>query len=271
MRSALTIAGSDSSGGAGIQADIKAMMAQGVFAQSVITALTAQNTQGVYGILATPPEFVSAQLEAVFQDIRPDAVKVGMVSDPAVATAIAEGLRRFEAHNVVVDPVMVATSGAALSDDEAVHAVVRELFPLASLVTPNLTEASVLEGIATGAEPRSIGTREDMVRAGKAILGLGCAAVLVKGGHVFGAADDVLLTADGAEEWFSAERVDTDNTHGTGCTLSSAIAANLAKGCDVRTAVGEAKRYLTGALQHDPHLGHGNGPLNHAWEFFPEI
>ena len=258
MKSALTIAGSDSSGGAGIQADIKAMSALGVFAQSAITALTAQNTTGVYGVHAVPPEFIVQQIQVVFDDIRPDAVKIGMISEPEQVKAIAEALKKVQAENIVLDPVMVATSGSELSSNEAVEANVAYLMPLACVVTPNIAEAEVLSGM-------KIDSREDMVAAGKAICEAGAQAVLVKGGHLGDTADDLLYYSDGTAKWFSAPRVETANTHGTGCTLSSAIAAHLALGYELSEAVEKAKAYLTGALRHDPHLGKGSGPLNHFW------
>lgn len=261
MKVALTIAGSDSSGGAGIQADIKTMTALGVMAESVITALTAQNTLGVQGVAATEPAFVELQIESVFSDIRPDAVKIGMLPTADVVRAVARGLRRFEAKHMVLDPVMVSTSGAALSEDSAVRALVEELFPLAEVVTPNIPEAEVLSGL-------SITSKDDMLAATYAIQRLGAAAVLIKGGHLTHDADDVLLLSDGRLVWYAQERVDTPNTHGTGCTLSSAIASWLARGCDVEEAVRRAKFYLTGALSHDLNFGAGSGPVNHVWQWY---
>ena len=241
MKTALSIAGSDSSGGAGIQADIKTMSALGVYAESVVTALTAQNTMGVQGVVATDPDFVLLQMESVFSDICPNAVKIGMLP-----TA-----------EVVLDPVMVATSGAALSEAPAVQALV-DLLVRASVVTPNIPEAEVLSGMR-------IETKEDMLAAAKAIQLKGAQAVLVKGGHLAEEADDVLLEANGAVTWLSAQRVETKNTHGTGCTLSSAIASYLAKGETLKHAVAFAKRYLTEAIQSNPGLGKGNGPVNHLF------
>lgn len=252
------------------------MMAQGVFAQSVITALTAQNTLGVQDVLDVSCDFVGKQIDAVFEDIRPDAVKIGMISDSEVARTIAERLKAHDARRIVLDPVMVATSGAALSSDSSVVAVVDGLFGIADLVTPNLSEAEALVGLAidrglTSWEGRvSLSSEEDMLRAAQAIRLLGAHAVLVKGGHLSGDAVDLLLFEDGSVRRLSSKRIDTDNTHGTGCTLSSAIAANLAKGMDLEEAVVVAKEYLTGALAHDPGLGRGNGPLNHGWAFFGE-
>lgn len=257
MKTALTIAGSDSSGGAGIQADIKTMSALGIYAESVVTALTAQNTMGVQGVVATDPDFVLLQMESVFSDIRPNAVKIGMLPTAEVVRAVGQGLQRFGAQNVVLDPVMVATSGAALSEAPAVQ-VLFDLLPQASVVTPNIPEAEVLSGIP-------IETKEDMLTAAKAIQSKRAQAVLVKGGHLAEEADDVLLEANGAVTWLSAQRVETKNTHGTGCTLSSAIASYLAKGETLKHAVAFAKRYLTEAIQANPGLGKGNGPVNHLF------
>ena len=258
MKCALTIAGSDSSGGAGIQADIKTMSALGVYAESVITALTAQNTLGVQGVEPTSPTFVRAQMDSVFADIRPDAVKIGMLANAQIVHAVAAGLKAHQARNIVVDPVMVATSGDALAEDSTVAAL-DELLSIAALATPNIPEAEVLSGMY-------IQSREDMTEAAKRICETKtCPAVLVKGGHLDKVADDVLVTASGEEIWFSHERIATENTHGTGCTLSSAIASYLALGKNLPDAINLAKEYLTGALANDPHLGHGHGPVNHLW------
>ncbi len=258
MKTALTIAGSDSSGGAGIQADIKTMTANGVFAMSAITALTAQNTTGVQGIFEVPPEFRALQIDSVFTDIRPDAVKIGMVSSIGLIEAISERLRFYKAEKIVVDPVMVATSGARLLSDDAADTLKRELLPLAAVLTPNIPEAEVLASM-------EIGTPEDMVRAAE-IIGesYGC-AVLCKGGHHLNDAND-LLWQHGKAHWFYGKRIDNPNTHGTGCTLSSAIASNLAKGCDLETAVERAKAYISGALAAMLDLGSGSGPMNHAFD-----
>ena len=254
---ALTIAGSDSSGGAGIQADLKTMTMNGVFAMSAVTALTAQNTLGVTGIMEVSPEFLGLQLDAVFTDIPPDAVKIGMVSSSALIAAIAAKLRQYSARNIVLDPVMVATSGARLISEDAVEALERELLPLASVATPNIPEAEVLSGM-------SIRSEGDMEAAARAIgERFGC-AVLCKGGHSLSDANDVLF-ADGALRWFRGRRIDNPNTHGTGCTLSSAIAANLAKGVPMPDAIAAAKEYISGALAAMLDLGHGRGPMNHAW------
>ncbi len=257
MKTALSIAGSDSSGGAGIQADIKTMTMHGVYAMSAITAMTAQNTTGVRAIQESTPEFLKQQLDAVFEDIFPDAVKIGMVSSGELIRVIADRLRCFDAKNVVVDPVMVATSGSALMKTDAVQTLMEELLPLAALVTPNIPEAQVLSGL-------TIRGRDDMAAAAKRISDTFHCAVLVKGGHSIHDADD-LLYANGALRWFAGRRIDNPNTHGTGCTLSSAIAANLAKGCSLAEAVQRAKDYISGALEAMLDLGKGPGPMNHAF------
>ena len=257
MRTALTIAGSDSSGGAGIQADIKTMLANGVFAMTAITALTAQNTTGVRDILEATPAFLGEQIDAVFEDIRPDAVKIGMVSSTQLIEVIAQRLTFHQAKNIVVDPVMVATSGSELMRTDAVAALQEKLIPLAAVVTPNIPEAQILSGM-------TIRDAADMERAARAIGdSCGC-AVLLKGGHSVSDADD-LLYADGSVQWFRGRRIPNPNTHGTGCTLSSAIASNLAKGYDLETAVRRAKAYISGALAAMLDLGHGSGPMNHAF------
>ena len=257
MKTALTIAGSDSSGGAGIQADLKTMTMNGVFAMSAITALTAQNTLGVTGIMEVSPEFLALQIDAVFTDIPPDAVKVGMVSSAPLIRVIAAKLRQYGARNVVVDPVMVATSGARLISEDATGALQGELLPLATVITPNIPEAEALAG-------RPIHSAADMEAVARA-LGerLGC-AVLCKGGHALNDANDFLWRG-GAGRWFEGRRIDNPNTHGTGCTLSSAIAANLAKGASLDEAVARAKVYLSGALAARLDLGHGRGPMDHGW------
>nr|WP_226836102.1 hydroxymethylpyrimidine/phosphomethylpyrimidine kinase [Bifidobacterium leontopitheci] len=284
----LTVAGSDSSGGAGIQADLKTMLANGVFGMSAITALTAQNTMGVTGVENVSPEMVAAQIDAVFADIPPQAVKIGMVSSAPLIEAIADRLAAHHATNVVLDPVMVATSGARLIDNDAIDALTSRLFPLATVITPNIPETEVLlelgggqaaaddavaqhaaewtgdaaseTGSATIAGPAAMET------AGRAIeRRYGC-AVLVKGGHGVADASD-LLVSGGATTWFHGTRVDNPNTHGTGCTLSSAIASNLAKGETLEGAIRLAKVYLTGALEAQLDLGHGSGPMDHAWRW----
>ena len=257
MRTALTIAGSDSSGGAGIQADIKAMTMNGVYAMSAVTALTAQNTTGVSGIMEVPPEFLRQQLDMIFTDIFPDAVKIGMVSSSGLIRAISEALKFYGARNIVVDPVMVSTSGAKLISDDAVKTLADELLPLATVATPNIPEAEILSGM-------KISGRDDMEKAGAKISeDYGC-SVLVKGGHAVNDADDVLCEGD-TVTWFHGERINTTNTHGTGCTLSSAIAANLAKGYTLSDAVSLAKEYISGALGTMLDLGKGSGPMNHAF------
>ena len=257
MKTALTIAGSDSSGGAGIQADIKTMMANGVYAMSAITALTAQNTTGVTAILNVTPEFLAQELDAVFTDIYPDAVKIGMVSESELIRTIAARLKQYGAKNIVVDPVMVATSGAKLICDEAVDILKTELFPLASVLTPNIPETEVLTG-------RLVRSAEDMVEAARQIAETYHCAVLVKGGHKLNDANDLLYT-DGSYRWFNGKRIDNPNTHGTGCTLSSAIASNLAKGLSMEVSVERAKEYISGALSAMLNLGQGSGPMDHGF------
>ncbi len=257
MKTALSIAGSDSSGGAGIQADIKTMTMNGVYAMSAITAMTAQNTTGVRAIQESTPEFLKQQLDAVFEDIYPDAVKIGMVSSGELIRVIADRLRYFDAKNVVVDPVMVATSGSALMKTDAVQTLMEELLPLAALVTPNIPEAQVLSGL-------TIRGKEDMAAAAKQIGDTFHCAVLVKGGHSIHDAND-LLYVNGELRWFAGRRIDNPNTHGTGCTLSSAIAANLARGYSLSEAVQRAKDYISGALEAMLDLGRGSGPMNHAF------
>ena len=259
MRTALTIAGSDSSGGAGIQADIKTMMANGVFAMSAITAMTAQNTTGVTAIMDATPEFLKAELDEVFTDIFPDAVKIGMVSKSSLIRVIAERLRFYKPGFIVVDPVMVATSGAKLISDEAVRTLREELLPLATILTPNIPETEVLSGM-------EVRGPEDMIRAAEKISRNYHCAVLCKGGHNVSDAND-LLYWDGSYRWFYGKRIDNPNTHGTGCTLSSAIASNLAKGFDLDTSVERAKAYISGALGAMLDLGHGSGPMNHSFAF----
>ena len=257
MKTALTIAGSDSSGGAGIQADIKTMTANGVYAMSAITALTAQNTTGVQGIFEVSPDFLAQQLDSIFCDIRPDAVKIGMVSSTGLIEVIAQKLRAYHAENIVVDPVMVATSGSKLISDDAVAALKAHLLPLATVLTPNIPETEVLSGM-------TVRTPDDMVAAARAISEQYRCAVLCKGGHQLNDAND-LLWRDGTSKWFNGKRIDNPNTHGTGCTLSSAIASNLAKGYDLDTSVQKAKTYISGALGAMLDLGRGSGPMNHAY------
>lgn len=257
MKTALTIAGSDSSGGAGIQADIKTMTANGVYAMSAITALTAQNTTGVTGIFETTPDFLAKQLDAVFTDIFPDAVKIGMVSSAELIEVIAEKLRFYGAKNIVVDPVMVATSGSKLLRDDAVKALTEQLLPMADLLTPNIPEAEILSG-------RSISDAAGMEAAARYISEMYHCSVLCKGGHQVHDADD-LLWRNGSGKWFRGRRIQNPNTHGTGCTLSSAIASNLAKSYDLDTSVERAKAYISGALSAMLDLGHGSGPMDHMF------
>lgn len=257
MKKVLTIAGSDSSGGAGIQADLKTMLAHGVYGMSAITALTAQNTTGVYGVMEATGDFVALQLDCVFRDIRPDAVKIGMVSNGDVIAAIGRKLAEYGAENIVVDPVMVATSGSPLMKDGAAAALVRQLFPLAAAVTPNLPEAECLCGFP-------IRSAEEMEKAARVIGETTPGGVIIKGGHLTGSADD-LLWQNGRARWYRAPRVDNPNTHGTGCTLSSAIASNLALGMDLPDAFGAAKAYVAGALAQGLNLGAGSGPLPHGY------
>lgn len=261
-KTALTIAGSDSSGGAGIQADIKTMQANGVYAMSAITALTAQNTTGVTGIMEVSPEFLEQQLDAVITDIRPDAVKIGMVSSEELIKMISKKLKEYHLENIVVDPVMVATSGSRLLEEDAVDTLKKELLPIATVITPNIPEAEILCGM-------EIHTEEDMVAAAKAIYeDLGC-AVLLKGGHNINDANDLLYTKEEVS-WFKGKRINNPNTHGTGCTLSSAIAANLAKGFDLKISVQRAKDYISRALADMLDLGAGSGPMNHAFDLKDE-
>ncbi len=257
MKTALTVAGSDSSGGAGIQADIKTMTMHGVFAMSAITALTAQNTTGVSGILEVTPAFLADQMDMVFNDIRPDAVKIGMVLNSELIRTIADRLTFYKAENIVVDPVMVATSGADLMQSDAVITMKTCLLPIAVLVTPNIPEAEVLSGM-------KIENEEDMVRAALYINETYGCSVLLKGGHSINDAND-LLCQRGECRWFYGKRIQNSNTHGTGCTLSSAIASNLAKGYDLETSVQGAKDYISGALAAMLDLGKGSGPMNHAF------
>ena len=260
MRTAVTIAGSDSSGGAGIQADLKTMIANGVYGMSAITALTAQNTTGVQGIFEVTPEFLEQEIDSVFTDIRPDAVKIGMLYDAEIIHEVAERLRAHHAKNIVLDPVMVATSGANLISDDAIAALTGKLFPMATVVTPNIPEAEVLTDTL-------IRDQEDMEAAAHRLVErYGCAA-LVKGGHGTEDANDVLAETDGTVTWFDGARINNPNTHGTGCTLSSAIASYLALGDTLPKAIKHAKKYLTGALKAQLNLGHGSGPMDHFWKY----
>ena len=257
MKTALSIAGSDSSGGAGIQADIKTMTANGVYAMTAITALTAQNTTGVTGIMEVTPEFLAQQLDSIFTDIRPDAVKIGMVSSSALIQVIAEKLKEYKAENIVVDPVMVATSGSKLISDDAIETLKTYLMPLSSILTPNIPEAEVLSGM-------KVETEEEMILAAKKISETFHCAVLCKGGHQLNDAND-LLYRDGEYKWFHGKRIQNPNTHGTGCTLSSAIASNLAKGYSMDESVKRAKDYISEALEAMLDLGKGSGPMKHCF------
>ena len=262
MRTALTIAGTDPSGGAGIQADIKTMTVNGVFAMSAVTALVAQNTTGVKSIVECTPEFLAEQLDCVLTDIFPDAVKTGMVSSIPLIEVIADKLREYGAKNLVVDPVMVATSGDRLISQDAVETLKARLLPMAAVITPNIPEAELLSGL-------EIRSAADMETAARSICdGYGC-AVLCKGGHNLNDANDLLWQSSGGR-WFRGKRIDNPNTHGTGCTLSSAIASNLAKGYSLAEAVERAKAYLSGALGAMLDLGHGPGPMDHAFDIKPE-
>ena len=257
----LTIAGSDSGGGAGIQADLKTFSALGCFGMSAITALTAQNTQGVRAIHAVPPEMLCQQIDAVVDDMGVHAVKVGMLHSVEVVATVADAIDRHQLPHVVLDPVMVATSGAVLIEQPAVQALISQLFGRVSLVTPNLDEAALLVG-------RPMATQDDMERAASDLLAMGAHAVLVKGGHLAGdMVHDLLATRTGLRHWMHAPRIASANTHGTGCTLSSAIAAHLALGADLRDAVESARAYVRGALEHGAaaRTGHGSGPLNHGF------
>lgn len=262
MKVALTIAGSDSSGGAGIQADLKAMSLNGVFSESVITALTAQNTTGVSGIMDVTSEFLEKQMDAVFTDIFPDAVKIGMVSDKDLIRSIALKLEQYEAKNIVLDPVMVATSGSKLLKDDAIEALKEELFPLALLITPNIPEAELISSL-------KIEDEGDMEKAAQKIYEDYGVNVLLKGGHRVNDANDYLYE-NGSGKWIKGERIDNPNTHGTGCTLSSAISANLAKGDDLEEAIRKAKKYLEGCLKDGLNLGKESGPMNHAFDIKAE-
>ena len=263
MKKALSIAGSDCSGGAGIQADIKTMTMNGVYAMSAVTALTAQNTLGVYAIQESTPEFLKQQLDAVFSDIFPDAVKIGMVSSSQLIQAIADRLKFHNARNIVVDPVMVATVGSALMKNGAVQTLIDELLPLSTVVTPNIPEAQVLSGLA-------ITNKAEMEKAAKYIGDTYSCAVLLKGGHSINDAND-LLYSDGKMVWFEGERINNPNTHGTGCTLSSAIASNLAKGFTLEESIRRSKEYIQGALSAMLDLGEGSGPMQHNFDLQGEF
>lgn len=259
MKTALTIAGSDCSGGAGIQADIKTMTMCGVYAMSAITALTAQNTQGVTSVTEVSPDFLRQQIDAVFEDIRPDAVKIGMVPSAALVEVIAERLKHYGAEHIIVDPVAVSTSGSRLSTTNGYEAMKKLLLPIAELVTPNIPEAELISGL-------TINSEEEMITAAKSIgKRFGC-SVLCKGGHNTNSANDFLFTVNGEGIWFRGKRIDTTNTHGTGCTLSSAIAANLAKEHSMRYSIQTSKEYVSSALSAGLDLGKGSGPVHHSFD-----
>lgn len=257
MKKVLTIAGSDCSGGAGIQADIKTITAHKMYAMSAITALTAQNTTGVYGILDAGADFVGLQLDCIFQDIYPDAVKIGMVANKDIIKMIANKLVEYKAKNIVADPVMVSTAGSRLMEEDASTVLIEKLLPLATIITPNLPEAEVLCNFP-------IKNQDDCIKAAETIAQKIPTAILIKGGHLSDTADD-LLWNNGSVHWFKGERIDNPNTHGTGCTLSSAIASNLAAGHDLVTSIQNAKNYITGALKDGLNLGKSSGPLNHMY------
>lgn len=255
----LTIAGSDSGGGAGIQADLKTMSALGCFGMSAITALTAQNTTGVRAIHAVPPQMLTDQIDAVVEDIGVDAVKIGMLHAPDIVAAVASAIDKHQLRRVVLDPVMVATSGAVLIDNPAISALVEQLFPRVDIITPNLDEASLLVG-------RTLQSEQDMQQAAHQLQEMGAAAVLLKGGHLQGdTVSDLFLSREGQPQWLRAPRIHSHNTHGTGCTLSSAIASHLALGHSLTEAIAQAHRYIRQALQSGAAVrtGHGSGPLNH--------
>lgn len=257
MYKVLTIAGSDSSGGAGIQADLKTMTALKVYGMSVITALTAQNTCGVISIFDVDKDFVMDQLDAVFTDIFPDSIKIGMVSNKEVILAIAEKLKEYKAKNIVLDPVMVSTSGSKLLKDDAKEALITKLMPLSTIITPNIPEAEVLSNI-------KIKNKEDMITAAKIISKSYNGHILLKGGHSTTDSDDLLFSSKNYE-WIKGEKINNPNTHGTGCTLSSAIASYIAMGNTINNSVLKAKQYVTGAIRANLNLGRGRGPLNHMW------
>lgn len=257
MNTVLTIAGTDPTGGAGVQADLKTFMAHNVYGMSIITALVAQNTLGVKDIMNVTPNFLEEQFDCVFNDIFPDALKIGMVSETELIHTIVKKLKQYHARHIVVDPVMVSTSGSRLIEDSALDALKYELIPLSEIITPNIPEAEVLTG-------KKIKSKEDMIRAAQDIRQWYQGDILIKGGHFEDRADD-LLYHNNEKIWLECEHIDNPNTHGTGCTLSSAIASHLASGYDMITSVRKAKDYISGALKANLDLGHGSGPLNHCW------
>ena len=257
MNTVLTIAGTDPTGGPGVQADLKTFMAHNVYGMSIITALVAQNTLGVKDIMNVTPDFLEEQFDCVFNDIFPDALKIGMVSETELIHTIVKKLKQYHARHIVVDPVMVSTSGSRLIEDSALDALKYELIPLSEIITPNIPEAEVLTG-------KKIKSKEDMIRAAQDIRQWYQGDILIKGGHFEDRADD-LLYHNNEKIWLECEHIDNPNTHGTGCTLSSAIASHLASGYDMITSVRKAKDYISGALKANLDLGHGSGPLNHCW------
>lgn len=257
MKIILSIAGSDCSGGAGIQADIKTITAHRMYAMSVITALTAQNTTGVYHVMEAAEEFVAQQLDAVFTDITPDAVKIGMVSNKNIIATIVDKLIQYNAKNIILDPVMISTSGSKLLNEDAVNLLINQLIPIATVITPNLPEAESLCGFP-------IHTKIAMEEAARLISKNYSGAILIKGGHLIDSSDD-LLYIDGQVFWFLQEHINNPNTHGTGCTLSTAIACNLAIGKSMKDSITASKEYITGALRANLDIGKGSGPLNHCW------
>lgn len=258
MKTVLTIAGSDSIGGAGIQADIKTISALDCYAMSAVTALTAQNTVGVDGVLEISGDFVKAQMKSVFSDVFPDAVKIGMMGNESIVKAVSEVLSDYKAVNVVTDPVMVSTSGRPLLSEAGKNVLIKQLFPLSDLITPNIPEAEAITGI-------KITSRNDMENAAEVLFDMCRGSVLLKGGHMSGSAADLLFDGD-MFTWFESERIKSSNTHGTGCTLSSAVAVFLAYGLSLKQSVSKAKKYISGAISHGLDLGHGNGPLNHFYK-----
>ncbi len=266
MKNVLTIAGSDCSGGAGIQADLKSFSANGVYGMSVITAITAQNTQGVFAVEDLKESIIKEQIDSIFSDINVDAVKIGMVSKTSTINVISEKLKQYKPKNVVLDPVMISKSGYDLLKPEAKKSLIENLIPLADLITPNIPEAEeILKEI--GSSIKKINTLDDMENAAREIKALGCKSVLIKGGHFTGDAIDVLYTEKEVFH-FNFERINTKNTHGTGCTLSSAIASNLAKGLSIKDSVEKAKKYITTAILYSLDIGHGVGPTHHFYELY---
>ncbi len=260
MKTSLTIAGSDSSGGAGIQADLKTFAAHGIYGMSVITSVTSQNTLGVYNVYNMPADTVASQIDAVFADIFPDSVKIGMVSSADIIKTIAIKLKQYKVNKVILDTVMVSTSGCPLLERDAITALTQNLFPFADIITPNLHEAKILCDF-------DVHTKNEMVKAAELIYNKYNVCVLLKGGHLPDTSCDLLY--NGNAVWFKGEKIRNSNTHGTGCTLSSAIAANIANGYSLETAVQNAKNYVSGALHDMMNLGRGSGPLNHMYDFYP--